>query len=126
MRNNFLPTQSGPISGETAGRADKVPMRLAENSFVIPADCVSALGEGNTIAGFRVLSEMFPRAKADGGEVEEVPIVASDGEFVLDPSQVAAVGDGDIDEAHRTLDAFVLKVRREHIKTLRKLPPPKR
>jgi hypothetical protein len=32
---------------------------------------------------------------------------------------------GDLSEGHEVLDEFVLKVPDEHIKTLRKLPPPK-
>ena len=65
-------------------------------------------------------------AKAHGGESSGVPIVAAGGEYVLDPEQVRRIGGGDIDVGHRVLDQFVLRVRRELIGTLSKLPGPKR
>ena len=64
--------------------------------------------------------------KAQGGASSGVPIVAAGGEHVLSPSQVRAVGHGDIDMGHRVLDAFVLKVRKELIHTLKNLAPPKK
>lgn len=50
----------GPISGPTMGRGDKIPMSVHAGSYVLPADHVSSLGQGNTHAGFKVLSGMFP------------------------------------------------------------------
>jgi len=115
---------AGPVIGETGGREDALPIDVGANSYVIPADVVSALGEGNTIAGMRKLEKQFgtsvPR-KASGGTI---PILISDGEFVLAPEQVAKVGRGDMAQGHRALDAFVKKIRAEHIATLSKLPPP--
>lgn len=114
----------GPVVGATGGREDKLPVSVPAGSFVIPADVVGSLGQGNTEAGFARLEKMFgkpmPR-KAAGGAV---PIKISDGEFVISPEQVARVGGGDMDRGHRTLDALVLKLRDEHIKTLAALPPP--
>jgi 8-oxo-dGTP pyrophosphatase MutT (NUDIX family) len=64
--------------------------------------------------------------RAVGGPVHGVPIVAAGGEHVLSPDQVRQVGNGDIDIGHRVLDEFVKRVRKELIKTLQKLPGPKR
>lgn len=50
---------SGPIHSPVAGRTDHLPMHVESGSYVLPADIVSAGGEGNTIAGFKVLRRMF-------------------------------------------------------------------
>jgi hypothetical protein len=105
-------------------------MHVPSGSYVIPADIVSSLGEGNTMAGFRVVRAMFesaPRgAYADGGGVgEPVPIVAAGGEYVLSPDEVIWTGKGDLDAGHRSLDNWITETRAELVKTLQKLPPPR-
>jgi hypothetical protein len=114
-------------------------MHVPNGSYVIPADIVSALGEGNTLAGFKHLRRVFaglpygqgagpygePMAKAAGGEASGVPIVAAGGEFVVSPHEVARVADGDMDLGHRVLDEFVRRVRSQTVDTLKKLPGPK-
>lgn len=50
---------SGPIHSSVAGRTDHLPMHVESGSYVLPADVVSAGGEGNTIAGFKVLRRTF-------------------------------------------------------------------
>jgi len=59
---------SGPIHSAVAGRTDHLPITVSSGSYVLPADCVSHIGESNTLAGFKVLRRMF------GGE----PYGASD------------------------------------------------
>ena len=49
----------GPIHSPVAGRTDHLPMHVASGSYVIPADIISAMGEGNTMAGFRVAKNIF-------------------------------------------------------------------
>lgn len=141
----------GPIVSSVAGRTDHLPMHVPANSYVFPADIVSALGEGNTAAGHKIIQRVFeglpyegsddmyqqgmskvygmdvPK-KADGGATsdEEVPIIAAGGEYVLGPEFVARVGKGDVAKGHKTLDAFVKMVRKKHIDTLKKLPGPKK
>ena len=68
----------------------------------------------------------YNASMARGGASNGVPIVAAGGEHVLTPEEVRAVGDGDLDRGHRILDKFVLAVRKDHIKTLKHLKPPKR
>jgi hypothetical protein len=67
---------------------------------------------------------------AEGGEAEggddHVPIIAAGGEYIIHPDVVKDIGHGETKKGHQVLDAFVLKVRREHISSLRKLPPPKK
>ena len=118
----------GPVIGATGGRADELPISVPSGSFVVPADVVSSLGEGNTTAGMENLRKRYPNSsgapgRASGGAAP-VPIKISDGEFVISPEDVAAEGGGDISKGHQTLDALMIKLRKHHIKTLAALPPP--
>lgn len=121
----------GPIHSPVAGRTDHLPMHVPSGSYVIPADIVSALGEGNTMAGFRAVKTMFSKAPAgafaQGGSTgEPVPIVAAGGEYVLTPDEVMWAGGGDMDAGHKALDQWIKGTRAETIQTLKKLPPPKK
>ena len=140
---------TGAIPAMVGGRTDHVPMSVPSGSYVLPADIVSALGEHNTLMGFKILDKMFqsapwgtsmpqlgrgpgpgmPRApmpgRAAGGRAP-VDIVAAGGEYVVPPDAVAALGRGDMDKGHEILDHFVRTVRNKSIKTLQKLPGPKR
>lgn len=237
----------GPIHSNVAGRTDHLPMHVKSGSYVIPADIISAMGEGNSMAGFKIANSIFSKMpygapnigadmpygqqmphradggraypladrsewygdsnyqqtgaqiihmtpdeylakvrplhideasrdniddlknhilsgrkldplkinaegkedgrhrahaarelgiksvpvlmwahKAGGGEVDTVPIVAAGGEYVIPPEDVVKIGEGDLDHGHQILDEFVKKYRAKTIKTLQKLPPPKR
>ena len=120
----------GPIHSPVAGRTDHLPMHVPSGSYVIPADIVSSLGEGNTMAGYRAVKMMFRDAAAGayaagGGVGEPVPIVAAGGEYVLSPDEVIWAGKGDLDAGHRALDNWITGTRKELIKTLQKLPGPR-
>jgi hypothetical protein len=138
---------TGPIHSAVAGRTDHLPMHVPSGSYVIPADIVSAAGEGNTMAGFRIMRRIFGGmpysgeenpygqsgtpyneplpGKAEGGAAT-VPIVAAGGEHVVSPEQVMQIGNGDLETGHRVLDEFVKRMRKETVKTLQNLPPPKK
>lgn len=49
----------GAIHSAVAGRTDHLPMHVASGSYVIPADIISAMGEGNSMAGFKVAKSIF-------------------------------------------------------------------
>jgi len=59
------------LNGSTDGMADKVPARidgqqearLSDGEFVIPADVVSHLGNGNSDAGAKMLKDMMSRVR---------------------------------------------------------------
>jgi hypothetical protein len=55
---------------------------------------------------------------------EPVDIMAAGGEYVIHPEVVRAIGEGNIDHGHQILDQYVMGTRKEHTKTLSKLPPP--
>jgi hypothetical protein len=142
---------AGPIHSGVAGRTDHLPTHVESGSYVLPADIVSAHGEGNTIAGFKIIRRMFeglpygnrgsmpydgasapygahlPHSR--GGQTPKigapVPVVLAGGEYVLSPEQVAAAGDGDMDVGHKVLDDYVKGYRALTVKTLRKLPGPR-
>lgn len=113
----------GPVVGATGGRADELPVEVPSGSFVIPADIVSGLGQGNTLAGMNKLQETFGQAKASGG-AKPVAIKISDGEFVLTPEQVAQIGGGDMETGHKILDQLVVKLRQQIVNHMASLPPP--
>jgi len=117
-------THVGPIHSNVAGRTDHLPMHVPSGAYVIPADIVSALGEGNTMAGFKILNNMFGLQKL--GPEPATEIVAAGGEYVISPESVNRVGGGETEKGHRNLDGFVTKYRAETVKTLKNLPGPKR
>ncbi len=53
------PVHVGPIRSPVAGRTDHLPIHVPSGSYVIPADIISAMGEGNTEAGFSVAKNIF-------------------------------------------------------------------
>jgi len=130
----------GPIHAAVAGRTDHLNMHVPAGSYVIPADIVSSLGEGNTDAGHDVFDSLCHDHKNTfklnmmghngGPRLEQnaslAPIVAAGGEYVIPPSVVTSLGGGGIDYGHRLLDDFVVLARHDLIKTLKKLPPPKK
>jgi len=160
MAGNFNPERSaayglarqGMIKSSVPGRTDKLNLNVPSGSYIIPADTVSAVGQGNSDAGSNILGKMLqkgpygmnlPRAKggsrvgqrksslskmgfAEGGDVgQTTPIVAAGGEHIVYPEDVARLGNGDIDLGHSILDAFVTHIRNKNIKTLKSLKPPK-
>lgn len=131
------PNFVGYIHGTSGGRTDNKPMKVAPGSYVVPADILSGLGQGNSHAGAAALQQMFKMGPydttlgqsgkfADGGMPGEgVPIVAASGEMVIPPEKIAEIGKGDMDVGHRTLDALIKHVRKSTIAKLKKLPGPK-
>lgn len=128
----------GPIHSNVAGRTDHLPINVPSGSYVIPADIISAMGEGNTMAGFKYANRVFGKQKYLSSKYDDVnlgegddtgnpvEIVAAGGEYVISPYNVARIGGGDMDRGHKELDGFVIGYRAKTIQTLSKLPGPKR
>ena len=188
----------GAINTATPGRADAHPTHVPPGSYVMSAEDVAHIGDGNTAAGQALLAKMFlplqaqsggqialmgqgapyggasapygaqipnlrtrgmppPRYPApanprgigpsqtavqahggivpgqpgsqflermQGGAQPATPINISGGEFVIPPDEVKRRGRGDVNRGHEILDAWVNNLRKEHIKTLQKLPGP--
>jgi hypothetical protein len=146
---------TGPLHSTVAGRTDHLPSNVPNGSYVLTADVTAGLGEGNTLAGYKVAKRMFAGAKrhyggtpyggdsgpygmghnsmpygmAKGGQAEGedgVPVAVAGGEHVLAPHEVAFAGMGDMEAGHRALDEFQIRQRKLLIKTLKGLPGPKR
>lgn len=49
---------TGPIHSAVAGRTDHLPMNVPHGAYVLPADIVSGMGQGNTMAGFKVAKQL--------------------------------------------------------------------
>jgi hypothetical protein len=114
----------GPIHSNVAGRTDHLPINVPSGAYVIPADIISGLGEGNSMSGFQIANNVFGRQEV--GEESPVEIVAAGGEYVISPFNVSRIGGGDLDNGHKILDGFVKAYRAKLIKTLKALPGPRK
>lgn len=117
---------TGAVKSDGPGRTDTEEISVPGESYVVPADIVSALGQGNTANGMRVLEHMFPPTRMNRASGGKVPIVAAGGEYVIGPEHVGRVGGGDMKKGHQALRDFVQIVRKKHISTLKHLPKPAR
>ena len=115
----------GPIHSDVAGRTDHLPISVPSGAYVIPADIISGLGEGNSMAGFKIANRLWGKQRLYGDETPTEVVVAG-GEYIIDPHNVSTFGAGDINEGHNQLDKFVKLAREDLIKTLKNLPGPRR
>ena len=141
---------SGFLHSPVPGRTDKLPISVKGGSYILPADHVSALGQGNSLAGSDIVNKTFKmgpygaaptklrgtkvsvphldlrRSKfAKGGATEDVPIVAAGGEISIPPEAIIERF-GDLEKGHRALDKWVIDTRKKHVKTLKGLAPPRK
>ena len=88
------PHFAGALHSSVAGRTDHLPVTLESGAYVIPADIISGMGEGNTIAGFKHARRMFggkpygakseapygqgktPYGMASGGVVDDTGVIS--------------------------------------------------
>jgi hypothetical protein len=115
----------GPIHSDVAGRTDHLPINVPSGAYVIPADIISGMGEGNTMNGFKTANRIWGKQIIRGDETPTEVVVAG-GEYIIDPHHTEYFGGGDINIGHRELDEFVKLFREDLINTLKKLPGPRR
>lgn len=141
----------GFLHSSVPGRTDKLPIAVHGGAYILPADHISAIGQGNSLAGAGIVSKMFksgvygstpspqhsirsnqPRLNltakgkfARGGSGKTLPIVVAGGEVVLSPEQIVRRF-GSLEAGHKALDKWVIQTRKKNIKTLRSLRPPKK
>lgn len=115
---NDQPHFGGLFKSNTAGRTDRLPHSVPADSFVFPADVVSSLGQGNTLAGSKILDSMlgtapygakmpkpahlsFPhvamRGRESGGDTpQDEPgvshVMVAGGEWMATPDKLAVIG----------------------------------
>lgn len=159
MGSRFAARQAfheGFLHSNVPGRTDKLPISVSGGAYVLPADHVAALGQGNSLAGADRVNKMFkmgpygtpaspqhaaratvpklnltpkaPKMTLKGGGIEghgkPTNIIAAGGEMTIPPHKIIERY-GDLKKGHRELDRWVLSTRAAHIKTLKKLKPPK-
>ena len=113
----------GPVKSAVGGRTDLHPVDVPSESFVIPSDVVSGLGEGNTDNGQLLLSKMFSQTSEHG---PTTPIMIAGGEHVIGPTAIKRIGNGDLKRGMGILREFVLHARKQIIKETSKLAGPHR
>lgn len=125
--------ERGLVETPTGGRQDAHTITIRVNSYVLPADIVSSIGDGNTLAGAKRLDQLerqnpmppvagLARGGLAGGRTRQIRI--SGGEYVLSPERVAALGGGDYRRGAVTLDREVEAIRGHQAKKLKSLPGP--
>jgi hypothetical protein len=153
--NHQPKTFKGSIVSAVPGRTDLHFTHVPSGSFVIPADIVSAHGQGNTLAGMHVLEKLFRMGKhsiakmkpipplktlkaAKGGMIADehvgkpVPVKLAGGEIVVPPESVHETMERvskkklTLAEAHSAMDHWVINERKKLRKTLARLPGPAR
>lgn len=138
----------GFLHSAVPGRTDKLPITVGGGAYVLPADHLAAVGQGNSLAGAHIVNKMFGmgpfgtpaspmhagrapqprlRGRAAGGAAgagKPTPIIAAGGEMVIPPDKIIAKF-GDLQKGHKALDQWVLNTRKKHVHTLKHLKPPK-
>ncbi len=113
---------------------------MRSNAFVVPADVVSAMGNGSTKAGLSALNQQL-RQYAGGGATpiqgpgdglsDSIPTMidgkrrarVADGEAYIDPETVARLGGGDVNRGTKKLYRMMDKIRQQaHGKTTQQRP----
>lgn len=49
----------GFIHSSVPGRTDRIPMSVASDSYVLPADIISGLGQGSSLAGAAIMNKIL-------------------------------------------------------------------
>lgn len=148
MGDTFHP--GGLFTGGAGGRTDQLPRAVAADSFVIPADVISGIGQGDTMAGSKIMDGILssgpfgtrlPRGRrADGGNASDGGIshvLVAGGEYLVNRDKVAELGRrvrlggksrarSDLAAGHEALRTMVDKVRKHQKKFLASAPKPKK
>lgn len=141
----------GLFTGGSGGRTDTLPHAVAADSFVVPADVVSGLGQGDTLAGAKIMDGVLASGpfgtrlphgrRASGGNTSPEGglshVMVAGGEYLVPRDRVAMLGNrmrrggkskarSDLAAGHEALRAMVDKVRKHQKKFLESAPKPKK
>ena len=64
----YRAARGGGLHSPVPGRTDHLPLDVKSGSYVIPADIVSAFGEGNSLAGMAKLDKQFKQGPYGAGK----------------------------------------------------------
>lgn len=143
--NSFSAPDGGGYNEAAGGLISLAAGGLAQNSFIIPADVVSAMGNGSTKAGMAALNTQLQRRKAGGATLIQgagdglsdsiptniegrQPARVADGEAYIDPVTVKRLGAGSAKKGSAKLYEMMNNIRKQaHGKTAqqRKVNPAK-
>lgn len=130
--------EAGLFHSDVAGRTDRLPRTVPADSFVFPADVVSALGQGNTLAGSKILDGIFGKVKlAAGGPAGNSSVIVAGGEYLAPRDKLESIGQRlraakqssaktDLNAGHEWARGFVDKVRKHQMDFLKTAPKPKK
>jgi hypothetical protein len=119
----------GSISLASGGLMGLAKGGMRSGGFVVPADVVSMIGEGNTDAGYKRIKAMVPSATAikggDGGQADTVktsiegkqPARVAHGEMYIPPETVKSLGGA------KKLYAMMDKVRQQATGSKKQIKP---
>lgn len=122
------PHLGGLFHSTGPGRTDNMHVSVPHNSYIVPADVVSGLGQGNTLAGAKALDSItgvVPQKSGHFASGGMVPIIVAGGEYHITPDKVAKIGKGNVKHGHQILDEFVKHIRKKTTKEMSSLPGPK-
>lgn len=145
---NDQPHFGGLFKSDVAGRTDRLPHAVAADSFVVPADVVSGIGQGNTLAGAKIMDGILasgpygtslPRGRrADGGNAPGVShVMVAGGEYLIPRDKLEGIGAKmrragksrartDLAAGHEWARDFVDRVRSKAKQFLNHAPKPKK
>lgn len=143
---------AGLFKSDVAGRTDRLPRSVPADSFVMPADVVSGLGQNNTAAGAKILDGILssgpygtplPRSRratggtADGADSGLSHVMVAGGEYLISRNQLVNIGAkmrhagksrarSDLAAGHEWARGMVDKVRKMQMDFLKHAPKPKK
>lgn len=106
--------KGGYIDGDTGGQDDDVHMDIPEGAFVLDANTVAQLGDGNNKAGRTKLDKMFGGINKFSHPAEvkrSVKAAVSNGEYIVYPAGVNKVGNGNNKAGAHELKQMVNNIR---------------
>jgi len=128
----------GLFHSDVAGRTDRLPRSVPADSFVFPADVISALGQGNTLAGGKLMDGILGKPHlADGGSAGRSSVIVAGGEYLAPREKIEEIGKrmrahgksrarSDINAGHEWARDFVSRVRKHQMDWLKTAPKPKK
>ena len=113
------------LKGDESGQADNIYVKVPEHTFIIDAQTVSLIGDGNSENGKLRLDEMIkqiPSFKVEN--LRDVDCALAAGEYAITPDKVAGYGNGDIRKGIEILKSFVKEIKKYKKLEVKTIPKP--